>query len=121
MESSDIVEIDMLNIELEDEIFDDNLDNNLQEWTTDISEKCSCKAGASGCYKHVAGTVYQLVEHKQLNLNSVSADKTRTDVLQKWHIPGEGTKAALKKDTDNTRKFITGSILPMFDFLPQAQ
>ena len=32
--------------------------------------KCNCKAGASGFCKHVAALLYQLVEFKQLNLDS---------------------------------------------------
>jgi len=52
--------------------------------------KCSCKAGLGGCCKHVAAVLYQLVEFRQLNLEKVPDDKTCTDILQQWHVPGEG-------------------------------
>ena len=51
---------------------------------------CSCKAGVGGCCQHVAAVLYQLVEYRQLNLNTVPDDKTCTDILQRWHVPGEG-------------------------------
>ena len=53
--------------------------------------KCSCKAGKGGCCKHVAAALYQLVEYKTLTLKSVPDDKTCTDILQKWHVPGEAS------------------------------
>ena len=91
---------------------------------TILHGKCSCKAGASGCCKHVEATLYLIMEYKQLNLKSVPADKACTGILQTWHIPGEGAntgalkfseltflKADLKKDTENTRKrpLVTGN------------
>ena len=76
----------------------------------------NCKAGASGgCCKHVAALLYQLVEFKQLNLDFIPDDKTCTDQLQQWHVPGEGKnhpikfselkfeKADLTKDLSATR------------------
>ena len=78
--------------------------------------KCNCKAGASGCCKHAAALLYQLVEFKQLNLDFIPDDKTCTDQLQQWHVPGEGMnhpikfselkfeKADLTKDLSATRK-----------------
>ena len=79
--------------------------------------KCNCKAGAGGCCKHVAAVLYQLVEYRELNLKTVPDDKTCTDVLQKWHVPGEATstnpikfsdltfaKADINKDTNKSRK-----------------
>ena len=51
--------------------------------------KCSRKAGACGCCKHAAASLYQLVDFKELNLKSVTDDKTCTELLQKWHVPGE--------------------------------
>lgn len=89
-----------------------------------IYGRCSCKAGGCGCCKHVAATLYQCVEYKQLGIKSVPVEKTCTGVLQKWHIPGEGAsndclkfsdltfqKADLKKDQENLRKrsIVTGS------------
>ena len=86
--------------------------------------KCSCKAGAGGCCKHVSAALYQLVEYRELNLKSVPEDKTCTDLLQKWHVPGEAAnteailfsdlifeKADFEKDKSNTRKrpIVTGS------------
>ena len=68
-------------------------------------------------WMHVAATLFHLLEYKQLNLKSVPADKTSTDVLQKWNIPGVGAnnsgirfseitffKPESKRDTENTRK-----------------
>jgi len=79
--------------------------------------KCSCKAGAGGCCKHVAALLYQLVDYKQLDMKVVPDDKTWTDVLQKWHVPGEGPniepikfsdltfeKANISKDNEKSRK-----------------
>ena len=79
--------------------------------------KCSCKAGAGGCCKHVAATLYQLVDYKELNAKTVPDDKTCTDILQQWHVPGEAPnleavlfsnltfeKADLDKDKNKTRK-----------------
>ena len=60
------------------------------------------KAGASGCCKHVAATLYQIVEYKQLNLKSVPADKTCTDILQTRHIPGEGANTRARKFSELT-------------------
>ena len=51
--------------------------------------KCSCKAGPGGCCKHVAAVLYQLVDYKELDVKSVPPDKTCTEVLQQWHVPGE--------------------------------
>ena len=78
--------------------------------------KCNCKAGAGGCCKHVAAVLYQLVEYTQLCLSSIPTDKTCTDVLQIWHVPGEAAndqptlfstlrfvKENLRKDTTVTR------------------
>lgn len=38
--------------------------------------KCSCKAGAGGCCKHIAALLFQLSECKQLDLKTVPDDKT---------------------------------------------
>ena len=88
--------------------------------------KCSCKAGAGagGCCKHAAASLYQLVDFKELNLKSVTDDKTCTELLQKWHVPGEKEnteailfseltfeKADFNKDKNNSRKrpLVTGN------------
>ena len=86
--------------------------------------KCTCKAGAGGCCKHVAAVLYQLVDFKELDLKSIPDDKTCTDLLQKWHVPGEKQntepilfseltfeKADFNKDKNNSRKrpIVTGS------------
>ena len=86
--------------------------------------KCNCKAGAGGCCKHVAAVLYQLVEYTQLCLSSIPTDKTCTDVLQIWHVPGEAAndqptlfsnlrfvKENLRKDTTVTRRrtHVTGT------------
>lgn len=102
--------------------------------------KCNCKAGAGGCCKHVAAILYQLVEYRQLNLRSVPDDKSCTDVLQKWHVPGEGEniepikfseltfeKADIDKDNKNCRKrpLVCGKrefcATPIFAHAPQEE
>ena len=85
--------------------------------------KCTCKAGAGGCCKHVAAVLYQLCEYKELDLKIVPDDKTCTEILQTWNIPGETKnnkailfsdlifeKADAEKDKNNTRKrpLVTG-------------
>lgn len=101
---------------------------------------CPCKSGAGGSCKHVAATLYQLVEYKELDIKSVPADKTCTDVLQAWHIPGEGSntgalkfsaltfyKADLSKDLNNKRKrpVVTGKrsfcATPLFAHQPSVK
>eukprot|EP00794_Sanderia_malayensis_P012567 gene12567-13854_t len=77
--------------------------------------KCSCKADAGGSCKDVAAVLYQLVEYRQLCLKCVPDDKTCTDVLQKWHVPGEATNdqpvmfSDLKFIKEDIRKDIIGS------------
>ena len=79
--------------------------------------KCDCKAGAGGCCKHVAAALYQLVDFKELHAKTVPDNKNCTDVLQRWHVPGEAAnleailfsnltfeKADLEKDINKTRK-----------------
>jgi len=86
--------------------------------------KCTCKAGAGGCCKHVAAALYQLVDYKQMEVKSVPSDKTCTDVLQKWHVPSNKSssneavlfsdltflKANADKDVNDSRKkpLVTG-------------
>ena len=31
-----------------------------------------------------------VLEYQQLDIKAVPDDKTCTDILQKWHVPGEG-------------------------------
>ena len=52
--------------------------------------KCTCKAGCGGSCKHVGVALYQLFEYRQLDTKLVPDNKTCTDILQKWHLPGEG-------------------------------
>ena len=44
---------------------------------------------ACGHCKHCATLFYQLREYIQLELKSVSDDKTCTDIFQTWHVPSE--------------------------------
>ena len=44
---------------------------------------------ACGHCKHCATLFYQLREYIQLELKSVSDDKTCTDIVQTWHVPSE--------------------------------
>ena len=79
--------------------------------------KCHCKAGAEGCCKHVAASLYQLVDYKELDIKVVPVTETWTDVLQVLHVPGEPSnskailfsnlnfeKADAYKDENSTRK-----------------
>ena len=79
--------------------------------------KCTCKAGCAGCCKHVGVALYQLVEYRQLDTEVVPDDKTCTDILQKWHVTGEGQyqepikfselqsyKADIRKDVKDDKK-----------------
>ena len=78
---------------------------------------CYCKAGDGGCCKHVSAALYQLVDYKLSGLKSIPDDKTCTDVLQQWNIPGERKndtaikyetllfeKADVEKDLKRSRK-----------------
>ena len=38
--------------------------------------KCSCKAAAGGCCKHVAAVLYKLVDYRELEIKVVPDDKT---------------------------------------------
>ena len=79
--------------------------------------KCHCKAGIGGCCKHVAASLYQLVDYKELDIKVVPETETCTDVLQIWHVPGKSSnskailfsnlnfeKADAFKDKNSTRK-----------------
>ena len=79
--------------------------------------KCHCKASAGGCCKHVAASLYQLVDYKELDIKVVPETETCTDVLQIWYMPGESSnskailfsnlnfeKADAFKDKYSTRK-----------------
>ena len=52
-----------------------------------VKAKCSCKAGAGGCCKHVAATLFQIHDFVELGLSVVPDDKSCTDVLQQWNVP----------------------------------
>ena len=100
MGSSGIVQVDTLDILVVDNIFDAGLSSNEEG----ILGRTLPTPVFQELLPHVTATLYQIVEYKQLNLKSVPTDKTCTDILQTWHIPGELTflKADLKKDTENT-------------------
>ena len=53
--------------------------------------KCYCPAGAGGCCKHVAATLYQLLDYIELGLSDIPDDTTCTQELQKWHVPRKNT------------------------------
>ena len=59
----------------------------LHQHSGDIAyAKCYCPAGAGGCCKHVAATLYQLLDYIELGLSDIPDDKTCTQELQKWHV-----------------------------------
>ena len=99
----------------------------------------SAEAGSGGCCKHVAAVLYQLVDYKESATKSVPDDKTCTDILQQWHVTGEGKninpikftdltfeKADANKDKNNSRKrpIVTGKrnfcATPMFAKQPES-
>ena len=43
-------------------------------------------ARPDGCFKHVAASLYQLVDFFDSGPKEVPGNKTCTDLLQKWHI-----------------------------------
>ena len=49
--------------------------------------KCQCPAGAGGRCKHVAATLFQLLDFIELGLSDIPNEKTCTEEIQKWHIP----------------------------------
>ncbi|CAB3988451.1 aldo keto reductase [Paramuricea clavata] len=58
----------------------------LHQHSGDIAyAKCYCPAGAGGCCKHVAATLYQLLDYIELGLSDIPDDKTCTQELQKAH------------------------------------
>ena len=90
--------------------------------------------------KHVGAVLYQPVEYKELNLTVVPENKTCTDILQKWHVPGEGQnkmpikiseltfyKADVDKDRNQSRKrpLVTGKwgycTSPLFSHKPSLE
>ena len=99
--------------------------------------KWTCKTGCGGCCNHVDAALYQLGEYWQLNIKVVPDNKTCTDILQKWHVPGEGQnqnpikfselqffKADVRRDDKECQKrpVLGGSrdycATPMFAFEP---
>ena len=42
--------------------------------------------GASGCSKHVAAILFQLLDFCELELSQVPDEKTCTEELQQWHV-----------------------------------
>ena len=49
--------------------------------------KCQCPAGAGGRCKHIAVTLFQLLDLIELGLSDIPDEKTCTEEIQKWHIP----------------------------------
>ena len=49
--------------------------------------KCQCPAGAGGRCKHIAVTLFQLLDFIELGLSDIPDEKTCTEEIQKWHIP----------------------------------
>ncbi len=43
-----------------------------------VYAKCCCPAGAGGCCKHVAATLFQLLDYVELGLSDIPDDKTCT-------------------------------------------
>ena len=67
----------------------------LHQHSGDIAyAKCYCPDGAGRCCKHVAATLYQLLDYIELGLSDIPDDKTCTQELQKWHVPRKNTTQA---------------------------
>ncbi len=49
--------------------------------------QCQCPAGVGGRCKHVAATLFQLLDYIELGLSDIPDEKTCTEEIQKWHIP----------------------------------
>ena len=61
--------------------------------------------------KHVGAALHQLVEYRQLDIKVAPDDKTCTDILQKWHVPGEGQNQEQTRSIDFTvRGTIVGTL-----------
>ena len=56
-----------------------------------VFSKCCCPAGVGGCCKHVAATLFQLLDYVELGLSDITDDKTCTQEIQKWHVPKKST------------------------------
>ena len=52
-----------------------------------IGARCKCKAGASGCCKHVAALLYNILDYVELGLAAIPEGKTCTDKPQQWNRP----------------------------------
>ena len=59
----------------------------LQDEGKVLKANCSCNAGAGGCCKHIAATLFQIHDFVELGLSTVPDDKSCTDVLQQWNVP----------------------------------
>jgi hypothetical protein len=46
-----------------------------------VFAKCCCPAGIGGCCKHVAATLFQLLDYIELGLSEIPDDKTCTQEL----------------------------------------
>ena len=51
----------------------------LQDGGKVLKANCSCKAGAGGCCKHVAATLFQIHDFVELGLSTVPDDKSCID------------------------------------------
>ena len=56
-----------------------------------VFSKCCCPAGVGGRCKHVAATLFQLLDYVELGLSDIPDDKTCTQEIQKWHVPKKST------------------------------
>ena len=64
----------------------------LHQHSGDIAyAKCYCPAG---CCKHVAATLFELLDYIELGLSDIPDDKTCTQESQKWHVPRKNTAQA---------------------------
>ncbi len=46
-----------------------------------------CPAGVGGRCRHVAATLFQVLNYIELGLSDIPDEKTCTEEMQKWHIP----------------------------------
>jgi hypothetical protein len=74
----------------------------LQDEGNVLKANCSCKAGAGGCCKHVAATLFQIHDFVELGLSTVPDDKSCTDVLQQWNVPKNSNVSDVLLFTDLT-------------------
>ena len=56
-----------------------------------VYAKCCCPAGVGSRCKHVAATLFQLLDYVELGLSDIPDDKTCTQEIQQWHVPKKST------------------------------